>query len=76
MKTELIKVIPGLIAYADSKKNTLILEFAIPGAPTDTIDVKILKDCIHLTAPASSGFELASEIRNCRSDLREGIASN
>jgi HSP20 family molecular chaperone IbpA len=52
MKTVLIKVIPGLIAYADSKKNTLILEFAIPGAPTDTIDVKILEDRIRLTAPA------------------------
>ena len=52
MKTGLIKVAPGLIAYSDSKKNTLILEFAIPGAPTDTIDVKILEDSIHLTAPA------------------------
>ncbi len=28
------------------------MEFAIPGAPTDTIDVKILGDSIHLTAPA------------------------
>jgi len=28
------------------------VEFAIPGAPTDTIDVKILPDSIHLTAPA------------------------
>ncbi len=27
-------------------------EFAIPGAPTDTIDVKILEDSVHLTAPA------------------------
>jgi len=27
------------------------VEFAIPGAPTDTIDVKILGD-VHLTAPA------------------------
>jgi hypothetical protein len=28
------------------------VEFAIPGAPTDTIDVKILADSIHLKAPA------------------------
>jgi len=28
------------------------VEFAIPGAPTETIDVKILGDSIHLTAPA------------------------
>lgn len=51
-KTRLIKIVPRLIAYADSRKNILILEFAIPGAPTDTIDVMILQDCIHLTAPA------------------------
>ena len=28
------------------------MEFAIPGAPTDTIDVKLLPDSVHLTAPA------------------------
>ena len=28
------------------------MEFAIPGSPTDTIDVKILEDSIYLTAPA------------------------
>jgi HSP20 family protein len=28
------------------------VEFAIPGAPTDTIDLKILADTVHLTAPA------------------------
>jgi HSP20 family molecular chaperone IbpA len=28
------------------------VEFALPGAPTDTIDVKILADSVHLTAPA------------------------
>ena len=28
------------------------MEFAIPGAPTDTIDVKILEDSIHLAAPS------------------------
>ena len=28
------------------------MEFALPGAPTETIDVKILADSVHLTAPA------------------------
>jgi HSP20 family protein len=28
------------------------VEFAIPGAPADTVDVKILEDSVHLTAPA------------------------
>jgi len=32
--------------------NKLVIEFAIPGAPTDTIDVKILEDSVHLIAPA------------------------
>ena len=47
-----IRVAPSTVAYADEEKNGLVVEFAIPGAPTDTIDVKILVDSIHLTAPA------------------------
>ena len=47
-----IRVAPNTVAYADGEKDKLILEFAIPGAPTDTIDVKILEDSVHLTAPA------------------------
>ncbi|MFH1754354.1 MAG: Hsp20/alpha crystallin family protein [Candidatus Latescibacterota bacterium] len=47
-----IKVAPNTVAYADGENNKLVVEFAIPGAPTDTIDVKILEDSIHLTAPA------------------------
>jgi HSP20 family molecular chaperone IbpA len=47
-----IKVAPNTVAYADADNHTLIVEFAIPGAPTDTIDVKILEDSVHLTAPA------------------------
>src|SRR5271170_3214751 len=46
-----MKVAPDTVAYADEEKK-LVVEFAIPGAPTDTIDVKILGDSIHLTAPA------------------------
>jgi HSP20 family molecular chaperone IbpA len=47
-----IKVAPNTVAYADAENHKLVVEFAIPGAPTDTIDVKILEDSIHLTAPA------------------------
>ena len=47
-----IKVAPDTVAYPDGGNHKLIVEFAIPGAPTNTIDVKILKDSIHLTAPA------------------------
>jgi len=47
-----IKVAPNTVAYADAASHKLVVEFAIPGAPTNTIDVKILKDSIHLTAPA------------------------
>ena len=47
-----IKVAPNTVAYADAENHRLVVEFAIPGAPTDTIDVKILEDSIHLTAPA------------------------
>ena len=47
-----IKVAPNTVAYADAENHKLVVEFAIPGAPTETIDVKILEDSIHLTAPA------------------------
>ena len=47
-----IKVAPNTVAYADEENHKLVVEFAIPGAPTDTIDVKILEDSVHLTAPA------------------------
>ena len=47
-----IKVAPNTVAYADAENHKLVVEFAIPGAPTDTIEVKILEDSIHLTAPA------------------------
>src|SRR6476659_7963632 len=47
-----IRVAPSTVAYADEENHKLVVEFALPGAPTDTIDVKILADSIHLTAPA------------------------
>ncbi|HSN23873.1 MAG TPA: Hsp20/alpha crystallin family protein [Methylomicrobium sp.] len=47
-----MKVAPSTVAYADEEKNRLVVEFAIPGAPTETVDLKLLPDSIHLTAPA------------------------
>jgi HSP20 family protein len=47
-----MKVAPESVAYADAANRKLIVEFAIPGAPADTVDVKILEDSVHLTAPA------------------------
>ena len=47
-----IRVAPSTVAYADEERRKLVVEFAIPGAPTDTIDLKLLPDSIHLTAPA------------------------
>ena len=52
MPEDRIRVAPNTVAYADGENHKLVVEFLIPGAPTDTIDVKILEDSIHLTAPA------------------------
>ena len=52
MQVERMKVAPDTVAYADGEHHKLIVEFAIPGAPTDTIDLKMLEDSVHLTAPA------------------------
>jgi HSP20 family molecular chaperone IbpA len=52
MSENRIKLAPETVAYADGKTHKLVVEFAIPGAPTGSIDVKILGDSIHLTAPA------------------------
>src|SRR5271157_4895302 len=47
-----MKVAPDNVAYADSANRKLIVEFAIPGAPADTIDLKMLEDSVHLSALA------------------------
>ena len=52
MQLERMKVAPDTVAYADAEHHRLVVEFAIPGAPTDTIDLKILQDSVHLLAPA------------------------
>ena len=40
------------VAYAVEESHKLVVEFSLPGAPTDTIDLKFLADSIHLSAPA------------------------
>jgi HSP20 family protein len=52
MPEYLMKVAPDNVAYADSENRKLIMEFAIPGAPADTIDLKMLEDSVHLSAVA------------------------
>ena len=60
MQIDRIKVAPNTITYTVGETK-LIIEFAIPGAPADTIDVKILEDSVHLTAPARD-FEYVSAL--------------
>jgi HSP20 family molecular chaperone IbpA len=52
MSDSRIKIAPNTVAYPDEQTLKLVVEFAIPGAPTDTIDLKVLEDSIHLVAPA------------------------
>ena len=52
MQDSRMKVAPDTVAYADAENRKLVVEFAIPGAAADTVDVKILEDSVHLTAPA------------------------
>jgi len=52
VQAERMKVAPDTVAYADAGRRRLIVEFAIPGAPTETIDAKILEDSVYLSAPA------------------------
>ena len=52
MQVVRMKVAPDTVAYADGEHHKLIVEFAIPGAPTETIDLKLLEDSVHLLAPA------------------------
>jgi HSP20 family protein len=47
-----IRVAPNTVAYAERENLQLVVEFAIPGAPTETIDLKLLEDSVHLLAPA------------------------
>jgi HSP20 family molecular chaperone IbpA len=73
-----IRVAPHTVAYADEENHKLVVEFAIPGAPTDTIDVKLLPDSVHLTAPARD-VEYVSALalaRPVKPDKAEAIYEN
>ena len=63
-----MKVAPDTVAYADRENHKLVVEFAIPGAPADTVDVKILEVQRPPDSASkghrvcfSSGFSLAGE---------------
>ena len=73
-----IRVAPSTVAYADGENHKLVVEFAIPGAPTDTIDVKLLPDSLHLTAPARD-IEYVSALalaRPVKPDKAEAVYEN
>src|SRR5438876_10584110 len=73
-----IRVAPNTVAYADEQNHKLVVEFAIPGAPTETIDVKLLPDSVHLTAPAKD-IEYVSALalaRPVKPDKAEAIYEN
>jgi HSP20 family protein len=73
-----IRVAPNTVAYADEENHKLVVEFAIPGAPTETIDVKLLPDSVHLTAPAKD-VEYVSALalaRLVKPDKAEAIYEN
>jgi HSP20 family molecular chaperone IbpA len=78
-----MKVAPDTVAYADAESHKLVVEFAIPGAPAETIDLKVLEDSVHLTAPTRdieyvfrAGFRLAGKAAQSRSGLRARPAPN
>ena len=60
MPEHLRKIAPYTVAHADADNLKLIVEFAIPGAPADTIDAKILEDSVHLAAPSRDVEYVAS----------------
>ncbi len=60
MENYRLRVSPDTVAYSDAASRKLVVEFAIPGAPADTVDVKILQDSVHLTAPARDVEYVAS----------------
>jgi hypothetical protein len=68
MLEDRIRVAPNTVAYADRESHKLVVEFAIPGAPTETIDVKILEGQRPPDSASkghrvcfSTGFRLAGE---------------
>ncbi len=54
------KVSPHTIAYADAENGKLAVVFAIPRAAAETVDLGLLEDSVHLTAPAKDVEYVAS----------------
>jgi HSP20 family protein len=54
------RVSPHTIAYADAENGKLAVEFEIPGAPVETVDLRLLEDSVHLLAPAKDVEYVAS----------------
>jgi len=57
-----MKMAPETVVYADADNKKLVVEFAIPGAPVETVDLKILEDSVHLTAPARGDIEYVASL--------------
>jgi HSP20 family molecular chaperone IbpA len=50
MQVQRLKALPHIAAHKNGEHHKLVVEFAIAGGPTETIDVKIVKDGIQLFA--------------------------
>ena len=50
------------MVYADADNLKLVVEFAIPGAPAETVDLKVLVDSVHLSAPARGDIEYVASL--------------
>jgi hypothetical protein len=71
MSKYLIKVSPNPVAYADPENFKLVVEFAVPGGPTTTIDMKIL-----LLQPPRATFPPALQLRPVRVVKKTGFISS
>ncbi len=59
-----MKVSPDTLAYVEDNGRQLNIEFEIPGAPGDSIDLKMLEDSVYLAAPARN-IEYVAAISFC-----------
>jgi len=71
MQVERMKVAPDTVAYADGERRRLIVEFAIPGAPTESIDCEGLVQgqlctCQHRPETSSTFRPLALGLWPCQ----------
>jgi HSP20 family molecular chaperone IbpA len=74
MPEKLRKIAAETVAFADSADRKLVVEFAIPGAPADTVDVRLLEDSVHLSAPARD-IEYVAWRTACTCQRQQGTSS-